>query len=257
MFDFVRRRRRKNWLREPLPEEYPDFLRNEVPYYNRLEPVERDLLHGHMRILLEEKHFEAVDGLPLTWEMKCTIASQAAVLLLGKDMDYYPRLQSIVVYPDTFSSTIHQQHGGGVVTEEDVSRVGESWQLGTVLLSWKQVLNDTQLNSSRHVVFHEFAHQIDQADGLADGWPGALAADQEAAWAQVMAQEYQGLRTLVEEGGASVLDPYGATKPTEFFATLTEIFFMRPRLLQEHHSALYDLLKGFYGQDPRRRFSDQ
>ncbi len=48
----------------------------------------------------------------------------------------------------------------------------------------------------------------------------------------------------------TVLDPYGAEDPAEFFAVATETFFEAPRRLASRHPALYDVLRRFYRQDP-------
>ena len=47
-----------------------------------------------------------------------------------------------------------------------------------------------------------------------------------------------------------MIDPYGAESPAEFFAVVTEAFFLAPALLRERHAELYGLLRGFYRQDP-------
>jgi MtfA peptidase len=52
------------------------------------------------------------------------------------------------------------------------------------------------------------------------------------------------------------MDAYGATSEAEFFAVATETFFERPRLPQQQQPALYDVLRGFYRQDPVARMSD-
>ena len=48
----------------------------------------------------------------------------------------------------------------------------------------------------------------------------------------------------------TVLSPYGATNPGEFFAVATEAFFERPAELAAQHTELYDTLRGYYRQDP-------
>ena len=61
---------------------------------------------------------------------------------------------------------------------------------------------------------------------------------------------YQGVRS-----GEAVwpLRPYAGTNPGEFFAVATEVFFTLPVQLQAAQPALYDVLAGYYRQDPARR----
>lgn len=53
--------------------------------------------------------------------------------------------------------------------------------------------------------------------------------------------------------GGPLLDPYGGVNPGEFFAVATELFFDRPGPMQRAKPDLYDVLRGFYLQDPAER----
>jgi len=50
--------------------------------------------------------------------------------------------------------------------------------------------------------------------------------------------------------GQSLLDPYGAKDPTEFFAVSVEFFFERPQAMRRHHGELYQVLSSYFQQDP-------
>ena len=101
-----------------------------------------------------------------------------------------------------------------------------------------------------NVVIHEFAHQLDQFNGVADGLPVLKDRADYPEWASVMRASFKELLERVSKGRRTVLDDYGATNPAEFFAVSTETFFEKPRQLEETHSALYQQLKRFYGLDP-------
>jgi len=58
------------------------------------------------------------------------------------------------------------------------------------------------------------------------------------------------LRRAADDGEPTVLDPYGAEDPAEFFAVATETFFERPTELEQRHPRLYEQLRRFYRQDP-------
>lgn len=66
----------------------------------------------------------------------------------------------------------------------------------------------------------------------------------------MLGEEYESLTQRVHAGHHTLLDPYAATNPAEFFAVATEAFFEQPRAMQQHHPELYDELKRFYQQDP-------
>jgi Mlc titration factor MtfA (ptsG expression regulator) len=55
---------------------------------------------------------------------------------------------------------------------------------------------------------------------------------------------------VIGEGQATFLDPYAGTSAGEFFAVATEHFFDQPNALRAEHPELYEVLRGFYRQDP-------
>ncbi len=98
-------------------------------------------------------------------------------------------------------------------------------------------------------MFHEFAHKIDMLDDVIDGTP-PLAKEQLARWVEVCTEAYTALR---EGAHRPPLDPYGGVYPAEFFAVATEAFFDVPSKLERHEPDLYEVLRGFYKQDPAER----
>lgn len=250
MLGFFRRRSRKKLQREPFPDAWRTIIERNAPLFTRLpEPLQKELF-GHVRIFLHEKHFEGAGGLELTDEIRVTIAAQACVLLLGRPTDYYPDLQSIVVYPSGYRVPERRLAEGGVVFEGTARRLGESWSRGLVVLSWDDALSGARsIDDGHNLVFHEFAHQLDQESGDANGAP--VLADRRAyqPWARVLGREYQ--RLVAGQDRYPLIDEYGATSPAEFFAVLTELYFERPHALQRRHPELYAELMRFYQLDPR------
>ena len=250
MFGFKKRRRAK-YRAQPFPDDWIEILQRNVPYYRFLAPEDQTELRGHVHVLLAEKHFEGCGGLTLTDEIRVTIAAWGAVLLLHRVTDYYPRLRSILVYPDAFVVPGDERLDDMEYLDEEDVRLGESWGLGAVVLAWKPIRDcATPRGQSQNVALHEFAHQIDEEDGITDGVPEL---DDDAAyeqWQIVMTGAYEALWRDIENNRESFLDEYGATHPAEFFAVLTETFFMRPHTLQRKHPQLYEVLHRYYRQDP-------
>ena len=251
MFGFFKKQRREKLLQNPFPPEWEAILERNVPLYARLDDADRGELQGHIRVFLAEKHFEGCGGLTLTDEIRVTIAAQACLLLLHRETDYYRRLVTILVYPHAYIAKAVEPIGGGVVLEGEVCRLGEAWRDGVVVLSWDDVrAGASDLHDGHNVVLHEFAHQLDQEDGAADGAPILDRRSQYVAWARVLGAEYERLRRDAERGRRSVLDDYGATNPAEFFAVATECFFEKPAQMKKKHPALYEELREYYRQDP-------
>lgn len=207
-------------------------------------------LHGYMQVLAEEKYFEGCGGLELTEEMKVTISAQAAVLLLGRSRPtYFPKAESILIYPSAY--VVREMSRDGFIESERHSvRLGESWQHGLVVLAWDQVQQHAAGGTGHNVVLHEFAHQLDQESGSSNGTPILKRSASYEEWGRVMSKEYEKLMDKALHHVDDVMDFYGATNPAEFFAVATETFFEQPQEMREKHAELYEELKEYYNLDP-------
>ncbi|MGF1582696.1 MAG: zinc-dependent peptidase [Gemmataceae bacterium] len=253
IFSWFKRRRRKKLLAEPFPEAWLDYIEPNVPAYAHLNDKEQTKMRNDLRILVAEKDWEGCGGLEMTDEIKVTIAAQASLLLLGLKHDYFPSVLSVLVYPDSYRSQ------GGIgqdgLFHTGTENLGEAWYRGPVILSWEEVrIGGTDYRDGRNVVLHEFAHQLDFADGTINGTPPLETNDMYGRWREVMTAEYEQLVHDAQTGGYTVLDYYGATNAAEFFAVTTECFFERPGEMRRGHPELYALLSDYYHQDPASRF---
>lgn len=244
--------RRERLRRKPFPPAWREMLERDFPLYRGLSPEERERLHGHVHVFLAEKSFEGCGGLEMTDEIRVLIAAQACLLLLNLEAaDYYPSLRSILVYPSTMVPVYAHEPTHGTVAGEPHPVLGQSWGHGTVILSWDSVRRGVAaVDDGKNVVFHEFAHQLDQEEGEADGVPPLESASAFLAWGRVMREHFEALQEAAEEGRPTVLDDYGAVNPAEFFAVATESFIEKPVQLQKKHPELYRELADYYGLDP-------
>ena len=241
----------------PFPSRWEEIIARNVPLYARLPALLKHQLHGHIQVLLAEKRFEGCGGLEMTDEIKVTIAAQAGILLLNRKPRYYPGLTSILVYPSTFLSDTIRYVGDHVYIEEQTAHLGESWRRGALVLAWDSVKRGgMDVSDGHNVVLHEFAHQLDQEDGAADGAPILERGSLYAAWARILHKEYDRLQSTVRSGLKTVMDEYGATHPAEFFAVATETFFEKPHAMHRKHPELYEVLKRYYKLDPAGWMND-
>lgn len=263
VFGFLQNHRRQEIVEKPFPAEWESYLAENVHFYPRIMAKEQATLRDTLRILIAEKNWEGCGGLALTEEIKVTIAGQAALLLLAIPHDFFPNVESILVYPtafmapkprerDTFNPVVGTWRGpGGVVDTSPEGRLGEAWGQGPVILSWQDALAGGRNESDGHnVVLHEFAHKLDLRDDRADGVPRLSTPAEYDNWAEVMAAEYQALVEDFQHHRPSLLNFYAITNAAEFFAVATECFFEKARQMQESHPRLYEALSGFYHQNP-------
>lgn len=256
---FLTARRRRKLLAKGLDSRAQDVLQANVMAYGVMSEPEKARLRDMAQVLVEEKNWEGCGGLSLTRDMKHVIAAQAALLLVGLNLDpvkdeLYPQSSSILIYPSAFQSSQAKTIGPAGVVTEGLTNLGEAWYNGPVVLSWTQALAAARgLTPGHDVTLHEFAHKLDMQDGSVNGTPLLSSPEQNEHWKIVMTGEFNRLARAAAMGAPHALNTYGLHSPGEFFAVATEAFFTRPTAVAELHPELYDTLKGYYGQDPAGR----
>lgn len=240
-------------LLRPDPEFDPRWeglLGTEFQHWRSLTVDERDRMEWLVARFVHGWRWEPAKDFVLTEEIKVLIAAQAAMLLLGLEIDEYPHLSSVIVHPSTVRLTGHHSVGGRLMSSAPRTLLGQAQYRGPVVLSWSAARAGAKRPEyGQNVVYHEFAHRLDMLDGATDGTPPL---DDQAArdrWVEVCTTAYDAVRAE----GSPVLRPYAGTNPAEFFAVATEVFFNRPHDLCEHEPALYHELRSFYRQDPAAR----
>lgn len=242
----------RRWIRRrPFPRASQQMLARQLPVFSGLGPRLQQELIDHIKVFLGSKQFIGCAGLMITDEIKITIAAQACLLLLNRPTYEYGDVRFIYVYPSSFRVTRDVRDKIGLVSTQSRDLLGESWQNGKVVLAWDDVERGVRNFSDGHnVVLHEFAHQLDEEGGGANGAPLLYTKAAYKSWAYVFGQEFEKLQAS-EPGSPGIIDQYGATNPAEFFAVATETFFEEPRKLYQHHRELFDQLKAYYHLDPR------
>lgn len=246
----LRRWRRERIARRPFPAAWREILRRRVPLVHELPAAQQLRLKRHVQVLLAEVPFIGCAGLVVDDEVRVTIAAQAALLLLGRGGSF-GNLREVLVYPGHFVVPQQDNGSGGVVHESRAVLAGQSWQRGQVILAWDAVCDGAaDPHDGSNVVVHEFAHQLDQDTGSANGAPYVGRGAVQRAWATTMQREFDGLHQRLARAEPGLIDPYGATSPAEFFAVTSELFFERPQALSVERPALYEQLRRCYRVDP-------
>lgn len=250
---FIYPHQKRRWLdRQPFPEDWLEVLRRRLPFHDRMPAEQQRELQNLVKRFLHDKRFIGCAGQVITDEIRVTVAAQACLLLLGRPTSEYADLRAILVYPDNFVAEHLHQDDAGVVSHERHALSGESWNDGRVILAWDSVEEGVlDPGDGYNVVLHEFAHQLDQETGAANGLPLLSSRQALDQWADIFSREYQHLQKAAEHGDHAVMDFYGATEPAEFFAVATETFYEKPHRLAAHHPELYQQLRHYYRVDPR------
>lgn len=205
-------------------------------------------------LFLHAKRLSAAGGLILTDRMRLMIAAQACLPILNLDLDYYDGWVEIIVYPDTFVPEHEYMDEIGLVHHTRTPLSGEAWLGGPVILSWQDAGNEFAA-PGHNVVVHEFAHKLDMLNGAANGFPPLHADMNRLVWSTTFGAAFADFRQRVMAGHATVIDPYAAETPAEFFAVLSEAFFEMPLAVKNAYPEAYQQLSLFYRQDPAQRMA--
>jgi MtfA peptidase len=221
------------------------------PFLQRRDPADAAELRRLTSLFLDRKEFHCTGGLKPSNALVVAIAAQAALPVLRLGLERYDGFVGLIVHPEPVVARRSHADDDGVVHEYDESLAGEAMEGGPVMLVWPDVRRAGHSAATGYnVVIHEFAHVLDMADGVADGLPLLPPTIGHAEWCRTLETEYDSLVQAVEAEQPTVLDPYGAVAPEEFFAVASESFFVDPLRLRAEHEELYRLLGRFYGQDP-------
>ena len=209
---------------------------------------------------LRHKEFSGASGLTVTDEMAVAIAAQACLPVLHLGLKLYDDFKGIVIHPGAMLARREVTDAAGVVHSYREALIGEAMVGGPVTLSWHDVATSGQsADLGCNVVIHEFVHKIDMRDGTANGCPPLPSRAMRQSWRAVMSSAYQDFQesvAMAERFGGEPpwLDSYAAHSPAEFFAVVSEAYFVnRVRFTQDfaHLTALLDTFFVNTGPDAR------
>jgi len=242
------------WLR-PAPRPIPDLLWqhacSRAAWLHALDARREAKLRAIATRFLHEKTITPIGDLTLGDEDVVLLSALCCLPLLGLGEAGLQGWSQLIVYPEAFRVQRSHVDAAGVQHEWDDELIGESWDSGPLVLSWADITADL---ASPHegfcVAVHEMAHKIDALDGAMDGTP-PLPRDWQRRWAADFQQAFDAFQRRVDAGEETVIDPYAAEAPEEFFAVATEYHFSAPDLLAEALPEVAAHLRRFYDdRDP-------
>jgi len=86
----------------PFKKQWRKIIQQRMPYFRQMPPDLQLQLKQNIQVFLAEKNFEGCNGVKINDEIRITIAAQACLLLLNRKTNFYPKLQTILVYPRAF-----------------------------------------------------------------------------------------------------------------------------------------------------------
>lgn len=236
-------RRRRAILAQEPPAFWEEWLPEAVTWYAGWPRNLQTKLVRNMQIFIAEKRWEGCNGLTVNDEMKFLIAAQAALMLTGVDDYCFEGITTILLYPRQF-----RRKANDGLLEWYEWRSGEAWEQGPIVLAWDDLMEG--LTEHQNLVIHELAHHIDGLNGSMSGQPWFPDRTTQEQWERVSRAGLRQLRSDIDAGRDTFLDPYAATSRAEYFAVASETFFEMPRDLRAIHPDLYRMLTVIYRVDP-------
>ncbi|WEJ63606.1 M90 family metallopeptidase [Thiomicrorhabdus lithotrophica] len=223
--------------------------------YNSSERMQIRLLAGE---ILRCKAIVPVQGMRLTDEIRIMIATQAAILIFGFEssddtfsLDWLRNWNQIIVYPTAFRNGRENllSTDGFLVSWAGVES-GETQYQGGIIIDWQDSQPHPLHAHANQVLMHEMAHKLDMLDGYTNGHPPLHANMNEKAWFEAFEEAFEDLNQQIDRGKVTIINPYAASNPAEFFAVATEYFFEAPKRLHRAYPKVYQQLLLFYRQNP-------
>jgi len=220
--------------------EVEKILSGGVRFYQKLNEEERKVFVTRVLYFLKRVRISAEKGAVLTDSDIVLVAAAGTIPLFHFKNWSYENLDEVLVYPGTFNEQFS-------VEDEDRNVLG---MVGSGTMNRKMILSQEALragfvkNASGSTAIHEFVHLIDKADGATDGVPEYLIPKELVEpWLKEVHKTIREIR-----GGHSDIRDYAATNEAEFLAVISEYFFKKPHLLEDHHPELYKLLNSIYNK---------
>ncbi|HSR74451.1 MAG TPA: M90 family metallopeptidase [Sulfurovum sp.] len=238
----------------PFPRSYVTILQK-IHQYQTLAPKQKEKLHFMILLFIDQKEFVGAK-MNINDEIKVIIAFYACLMRLGFELGDKDHVSTIIVYPEHFIVDDSHARDGIYHTHTSVLK-GQSAN-GTVVISWQDIAQNIAKPGKENVIIHEFAHELDFEDGLADGTP-LLETSNYQKWSEVFSKAFTTLKNLEERQkhseGLGFLGDYALTNEAEFFAVCSERFFQIPKAFKKHFPDVYEELKRFYRLDAEKLYT--
>lgn len=215
-----------------------NLLINHVTFYARLSQQQQQLFLARVQQFLNAVSISGTRNVQPTPLDRVYVAASAIIPIFNFTDWRYNNINEVLLYNDAFdhdyNTTAEGRNIAGMVGTGAMNRM--------MILSIKALRAGFEHTGAHNTGIHEFVHLLDKADGAVDGVPEyMIPKDMVTPWMRYMHQEIKNIRD-----GASDINPYAGTNEAEFFAVLSEYFFQKPELLEEHHPELYKILNAIY-----------
>lgn len=217
--------------------EYKKILEARFPYYQRLSDEDKKKFERRLQYFISTKQFIPRHFSYVTAEMKTLIAAAAVQLTFGFSNVNLSHFKRILIYPDTYYSTIRKKYHKGEVNP--AARL--------IVFSWKNFMEGSLKNGAAvNLGLHEMAHALRLENNILNQEPSFFDPELLEQW------EVKSIVAIsnMEKNKDWFFRKYSSVNEDEFFAVAVENFFERPAEFKQKYTALYESLARLLKQDP-------
>lgn len=222
-----------------LSSEDINVLENLFPYYKKLNQEHRKNFISRLEWFIAEKVFVPRGDLKtVTPEMKLLIGATAIMVTFGFKGVFLRHFSKILIYPNSYYSTINQQYHYGEVNPK----------LGLIVLSWEKFVEGfMHSNSGVNLGIHEMAHAMKLENQIHYNRESNFFNPHR--W-EVYAKEAKIEQSKILKGESDIFRPSAGKNMHEFFAVALETFFEKSAELKDYNPEFYQALVFLLKQDP-------
>ncbi len=230
-------------LSRPLSQRYLQPIIKFNHFYNYLPEASRKRFRKKVREFLLNKKFVPRQMPAVTDEMKALIAAAAVQLTFGLPDVILLHFDKILVYPDTYYSTLGRQYHKGEVNP----------RMGIIVLSWKAFVSGyADPHDGINLGLHEMVHALKFENVIRNGEHHFFNLEEYKKWLDLAKKEIAKIRS----GEQTIFRDYAGENEDEFFATCIEVYFEQPHRLYRYNRQLYTTLSNLLNQDTIRLIPD-
>lgn len=228
------------WRKDRLSAQDIQFLESTFPYYSALTFVHKAKFNQRLEVILTIKEFVARGDLhTITREMKLLIGGIIVMITFGWNKVRLAHFRRILIYPDSYYSTISKKYHRGEVNP----------RLGIIVVSWNCFLEGLMDNSDGiNLGIHEIAHALKLENQIYSN-------DEFEFFDPIIYQEFQIIAnreiSKINTNFPTIFRASGGFNEHEFFAVALEVFFEKPNEFFKYNPNLYGALVRLLQQDPR------
>lgn len=222
-----------------LNKEDINVLENLFPYYTNLNPNHQKDFISRLEWFIAEKEFVPRGDLKtVTPEMKLLIGATAIMVTFGFKGVFLRHFNKILIYPNSYYSTINQQYHYGEVNPK----------LGMIVLSWEKFVEGFMHSQSGvNLGIHEMAHAMKLENQIHYNRESNFFNPRR--W-EVYAKEASHQQKRILKGESDFFRASAGKNKHEFFAVALEVFFERSLEFSSYNPKLYKSLVYLLKQDP-------